>query len=55
MTDEKKQCLTDEFDDMGKDAVLEGFMAFSTGDTSSEGATKITAAMISCFGLESFG
>lgn len=55
VTDEKKQCLTDEFDDMGKDAVLEGFVAFSTGDTSSEGATKITAAMISCFGLESFG
>lgn len=55
VTNEKKQCLVDEFDKMGKDTVLDGFLAFSTGDASNDGATKITAATISCFGLESFG
>lgn len=55
VTDEKKQCLTDEFDKMGSDAVADGFIAFSTDDKKSENATKMTAAVISCFGLESFG
>lgn len=55
VTDEKKRCLADEFDAMGEDMLLDGFIAFSSGDTSNEGATKITAATISCFGLESFG
>lgn len=41
--------------EMGKDTVRDGFSAFSTGDTSNDGATKITAATMSCFGLESFG
>lgn len=55
VTDEKKKCLLDEFDSMGKDVVVDGFIAFNNDDKSSDGATKITAAMISCFGLESFG
>ena len=55
VTDEKKKCLLDEFDSMGKELVVDGFIAFNKDDKSNEGATKITAAMISCFGLESFG
>lgn len=55
VTDEKKQCLTDEFDKMGSDAVADGFIAFNTDDKTNENATKMTAAVISCFGLESFG
>jgi hypothetical protein len=31
------------------------FTNCSIGDTPNDGATKITAAIISCFGLESFG
>ena len=55
VTDEEKQCLVDEFDKMGKDLVVEGFIALSTDNASGEGATKLTAAMISCFGVDSFG
>ncbi len=55
VSDEKKQCLIDEFDKMGKDTLLDGFISFINGDSSNDGATKITAATISCFGLESFG
>lgn len=55
VTDEEKQCLVDEFDKMGKDMVIEGFIALSTDNASGEGATKLTAAMISCFGVDSFG
>ena len=55
LTEEKKQCLVDEFDKMGKDVVVEGFIALSKEKSSGEGATKLTAAMISCFGVESFG
>lgn len=55
VTEEEKQCLVDEFDKMGKDLVVEGFIALSADDASGEGATKLTAAMISCFGVDSFG
>ena len=55
VTDEKKQCLTDEFEKMGNEAVVDGFIAFSSNDKTNENATKMTTAMISCFGLESFG
>jgi hypothetical protein len=55
VADEEKQCLIDEFDKMGKDLVVEGFIALSNEKNSGEGATKLTAAMISCFGVESFG
>lgn len=55
VTDEKKQCITDEFDKMGNEAVVDGFIAFSSNDKTNENATKLTTAMISCFGLESFG
>jgi len=55
VTDDKKQCLRDEFDSMGQDMIVDGFIAFNNDDTANEGSTKITAAMISCFGLESFG
>ncbi|MBM3730742.1 MAG: hypothetical protein FJW44_07985 [Actinobacteria bacterium] len=55
VTDEKKECLVDEFDAIGQGTVLEGFIAFKSGDNSNEGAAKITAAMISCSGLEGFG
>lgn len=55
VTDEEKQCLVDEFDKMGKKLVVEGFIALSADEASGEGATKLTAAMISCFGVDSFG
>jgi len=55
VTDEKKECLVDEFDAIGQGTVLDGLIAFKSGDNSNEGAAKITAAMISCFGLEGFG
>ena len=55
VTDEKKKCLTDEFEKMGNEAVVDGFIAFSSNDKTNENATKMTTAMISCFGLESFG
>lgn len=55
VTDDKKQCLADEFEKMGTDNVVDGFIAFSSGDQSNKNATEMTAAVISCFGLESFG
>lgn len=55
VTEEEKRCLVDEFDKMGKDLVVEGFIALSADKASGDGATKVTAAMISCFGVDSFG
>lgn len=55
VTEEEKKCLVGEFDKMGKDLVIEGFIAANNDDSSGEGVTKLTAAMILCFGADSFG
>ena len=54
-TDEEKQCLIDEFDKLGKDELAQGMTDLSSGNTDSKGGTKITAAAITCLGMDAFG
>ena len=55
VTDDKKKCLADEFDKLDKEVLVDGFIALTNDDKSNDGASKITAAAVSCFGLDSFG
>ncbi|MBU6240435.1 MAG: hypothetical protein KJS66_01460 [Acidobacteria bacterium] len=41
-TDDKKQCITDEFETMGNEAVVDGFNAFGSNDKANVSATKLT-------------
>ena len=54
-TDEEKQCLIDEFDKINKDELTDGLVSLGNEQTDSPGATKITAAAITCLGLDAFG
>lgn len=54
-TDEEKQCLIDEFDKIDKDELTDGLVSLGDEQTDSPGATKITAAAITCLGLDAFG
>ena len=54
-TDEEKQCLIDEFDKIDKDELTDGLTSLGNEQTDSPGATKITAAAITCLGLDAFG
>ena len=53
--EESRACLTKEFDAIDKEVLVDGIFALNSDDTAGEGPSQITAAMISCFGLESFG
>ena len=54
-TDENKKCLADEFDKIDKDELVDGLMGLASEQKGSPGATKITAAAITCFGIDAFG
>ena len=54
-TDENKKCLADEFDKIDKDELVDGLMGLASEQKGSSGATKITAAAITCFGVDAFG
>jgi hypothetical protein len=54
-TDEEKQCLVDEFDKIDKDELTDGLFSLGNDQTDSPGATKITAASVTCLGLDAFG
>lgn len=54
-TEENKKCLAAEFDKLDKRVLVDGFIALTNNDKSNDGAAKITAAAVSCFGLDSFG
>lgn len=55
MTDEKRQCLTDKFDEMKDDELVSGFIGFATDKKDAPGATEILSSTIACFGADAFG
>lgn len=54
-SEEARQCLTEEFDAVEKDVLVDGIFELNGLGESSGGASTITEAISSCFGVDALG